>query len=242
MLDASFIEKITSLATPKINEIDGRPYSTGEFHPIKTEKAAILYTSTLTALLDLLEHQSLCVPGDVMAHVTCPTQVDLIHRQPDQWRRALCVATATCERNGVFPSGRYLTPEEFIIEAQVWFVDNENLRGLLSLASNLATEPVMQCQDDGFSQLVTIKKGAVNRGTTQIQPLVTLNPFSTFTEVQQPRRNYLLRLKGGGDRELPKLALYELRDCQWVTESISTIRAWLLTELDARNLAVPVIA
>src|SRR5437870_4623366 len=87
---------------------------------------------------------------------------------------------------------------------------------------------------DGFSQTVTVKAGITRVEKAIVPNPVTLIPFRTFREVEQPSSSFILRLTGG---EKPKAALFEADGGQWKLEAIKNIKAFF----DGKDLNIPII-
>ena len=80
--------------------------------------------------------------------------------------------------------------------------------------------------DNGISQEVSVKTGAVLKEQQTVQPIVHLQPYRTFLEVEQPVSDFLLRLDKEGHP-----ALYEADGGAWKVVAKRSIAAYLAEKL-----------
>ena len=80
--------------------------------------------------------------------------------------------------------------------------------------------------DNGISQEVSVRTGAVLKEQQTVQPIVRLQPYRTFLEVEQPASDFLLRLDKEG-----RPALYEADGGAWKLEAKRNIAAYLGEQL-----------
>ena len=76
--------------------------------------------------------------------------------------------------------------------------------------------------DNGISQEVSVRTGAVLKEQKTVQPIVHLQPYRTFLEVEQPASDFLLRLDKEG-----RPALDEAGGGAWKLEAKRNIAAYL---------------
>ena len=82
--------------------------------------------------------------------------------------------------------------------------------------------------DNGVSQqTVTTAGGVVLVGTAPVPNPVTLAPYRTFREIEQPESLFVLRMRTGKDGEKPTAALFEADGGSWKLEAIKRIAAYL---------------
>ena len=69
-------------------------------------------------------------------------------------------------------------------------------RGLvLKYISNVSAVAETGATDDGISQAVTVKIGIASKSVSILPNPVTLRPFRTFTEVEQPASDFIFRCR-----------------------------------------------
>jgi hypothetical protein len=98
---------------------------------------------------------------------------------------------------------------------------------LLALVGNITAEKARVLVDDGVTQEVTVKGGAV-RSANQIVKQPILVPMRTFSEVVLEGVQYVLRMKGGGDGQMPSIGLFEADGGAWRVDAIDKIKDILL--------------
>ena len=124
--------------------------------------------------------------------------------------------------------------EEFIIQLLGRFEVTEDRDTTIEVLGKLANETVIQNTDDKFSQSVMIKTGLTTKATVDIENPVSLRPFRTFREVDQPQSDFILRYqtKNGS----MSAALFEGDGGAWQLGAIQNIKEWL-----TKNTKIPVI-
>lgn len=80
--------------------------------------------------------------------------------------------------------------------------------------------------NQSISQEVSVRTGAVLKEQQTVQPIVRLQPYRTFWEVEQPASDFLLRLDKEGHP-----ALYEADGGAWKLEAKRSIAAYLGEQL-----------
>lgn len=133
--------------------------------------------------------------------------------------------------SGRFLLNRFVPLDEFLIGLRSCFAPVSSHASLLKLLGNVKEEAVSQFSDDGVTQEVVSRKGRNLRDTTCVPNPVRLAPFRTFPEVDQAVSDFILRLRGGGDGELPEAALFEADGGAWVLDAVAKIREFLVASL-----------
>ena len=131
----------------------------------------------------------------------------------------------------------YLSIEEFIIMLKSRFQKTEDLTSIIKIVGNISDENVTNYNDDGVTQKVTTKTGIARVGEVPLPPKITLKPFRTFIEVEQPESEFLLRgKKGYGGIEF---ALFEADGGAWKKKAIENISKYLEDNLqDIKNITI----
>lgn len=169
-------------------------------------------------------------PAKVAVLVDDYKTVKLISLHANEYGQRPTFVMSQYKENGSFLFGRYLDPESFIIALQGGFVRTDNLDKLVALVSALSIQNNVQTSDDGITQTVTVKKGAVMRGTAQAAPRWPLQARRTFTEADQPTTEFLLRMKGE-DGKLPDIALHEVDGGAWKHDAMLSVSGYLRVAL-----------
>ena len=119
-----------------------------------------------------------------------------------------------------------ISQERAIVELQSLYAVTEDRDYLLSLLSRIDVNQGVSSVDNGISQEVSVKTGAVLKEQQTVQPIVHLQPYRTFLEVEQPASDFLLRLDKDG-----RPALYEADGGAWNLEAKRNIAAYLGEQL-----------
>lgn len=220
------INKILSLGGTTSEEINGRLYSNGPagIIPIKPPKAEALEINTLTGIVDFYGDSGAKL--DMIAHVIDHKTVALLERVfTDEWLTRSMYLKAVHE-SPVFPFGRNMDVESFIINLQAMFVPDENTSAILKIVGNIKEEAVNQHCDDGVTQSVTARVGIARLESVPVPNPITLRPYRTFMEVEQPASTFVFRMTGGKGQQ-PSCALYEADGRMWQLEAIKNIKEWL---------------
>lgn len=253
------LEYIVGMITPDRMDIDGLPYygngdkelilvTTPTFSPVKVR--------TLSGLVDLVKSgiEGLAtgvqnVAGgtppkftneDVLILVKDHLNVELVTRVSDEYGRRRSLAVAHCDEEGKFRLEQFLQPEFFIIGLQSCFVPAVgDVDYLLKIASSLTSEAVVIAEDDGIAQKATVKKGVVvGKQQEVLKRRVSLAPFRTFHEADQPVSDFVFRVKGGEDGAPPLCALFEADGGKWKNDAMTNVAKYLSVAVDD----IPVIS
>ena len=127
------------------------------------------------------------------------------------------------------------TPEEravyadkkMLLEIRSKFIPNEDTQYLLDLLSRINKENGVTTNDNGVSQTVEARTGVSLRQMLNIRPRVTLAPYRTFLEVEQPASEFLLRLDNDGN-----VGLFEADGGMWKQQAKKDILAYFECKLN----------
>lgn len=113
---------------------------------------------------------------------------------------------------------------------QSQFKSSEVTASILQVVGNLKDEAVKTYADDGTSQIVTAKVGLTRPPENVLLPNpVSLRPYRTFPEVEQPTSPFILRMQS--TKEGPQVALFEADGGKWKLDAIASIRDYLVNAL-----------
>lgn len=233
MLEAA-INRILELGEIEQFDINEKPYTNKPIHEVKEPMVAPLEVHTLTGIVDYIAmHEDLCPH---FLHVFSHEKVFLQSRIFGPFKQREKVIFAGLPEARQFPFGAWLDIEDFIIQIQAKMVIDETVEGLLQLLSSIKDEKVQTSQDNGYSQTVTARSGVALVTQVEVPNPVTLRPYRTFMEIEQPSSSYVFRLKSGD--KAPQVSLHEADGGKWKLEAIQAIREYLATALPE----VPIIA
>lgn len=214
---------------PKVVTIDGKTYCDKDLKRYDTRPLADpIQASTLTALLDYIWNKSDEMKESMILHVIGPTKVKLYSGLDQERRREelFCVTASV-------PNYRYdewYDQERFLIEMQADFEMQGDLSVILKVAGNVEAKTTANYGDDGVSQKTTIKQGIASKTDVVVPNPVTLFPYRTFLEVEQPESQFVFRIKDNDGRPLFKLV--EAEGGLWKNQAMKQIREYLEEKLE----------
>ena len=166
----------------------------------------------------------------VALHVVDIYTVELIALTADEYGKRHVFARAKHHEESAFNFGAWYKPEDFLIAFRAGFLFNDEAVKVQQVCSNVGSGEAVLVTDDGVSQEITIKSGAVTRSTIHLPAEgIPLIPWRTFRDANPVESRFLLRMKGVKD-ELPKVALFEI-DAKWKLDTIGAIEYYLQTTL-----------
>ena len=151
--------------------------------------------------------------------------------QRHEWLR-----TVNQEKNP-FPFEQYQTPEQFLLSLQMGFLPTEEVIQLQRLASTLSNESSISTQDDGYSQSITVKQGAVTRAEIPLPKRIKLMPYRTFREIDPVESEFIVRLKGAAG-QLPTVALIPVDAGRWKHDTSLLVKYWLVANLPKDSVVI----
>lgn len=230
------IDRILSLSAPHVMEINGEQYADRQMTRIPRElRTESLEVHTLSALVDYIKNgcddnsDQTDINRRFVIHVEDYNRVHLTRElNGDRCRETVLDAM---DKTDTFPFGRWLSTEEFIIGMQAFFVTDETVRNLVKMVSNVTDNKSVQQSDDGMSQSVTAKTGIVTSSVVVVPNPVELHPICTFSEIKQPARSFIFRLRGGDNGV--SVALFAADGNAWKHRAIESIRDYFLANIPA---------
>lgn len=224
------IDRVAEMAKPFTFEFAGRQFCSAELHEIRPEVdfPARYSVDTLDALVKLIRTEG--------AHYS-----PLLYVRVDSARRVVVDTTYTGAEWAAFtraplyeavtdvPSitvNQNMNQDRAVIELQSLYAVTDDRDYLLALLSRIDVNQGVSSVDNGISQEVSVRTGAVLKEQQTVQPIVRLQPYRTFLEVEQPASDFLLRLDKEG-----RPALYEADGGAWKLEAKRSIAAYLGEQL-----------
>lgn len=220
------LEYLVSLGEIKILTIGGHEYSTKEIFRIKELKPAAIVVTTLTALVDYIKANIDKKSSEkLVIHVKSPQQVLLYSELREDKDRECYIQCDALLPNNIYYN-RFMDTEDFNIMLQSSFVFNDDRELLLKVVGCIQDKEVKDVSDDGVSQAVTIKTGVAKVGDVVVPNPVSLAPYRTFPEINQPKSKFIFRMQSG-----PRAAIYEADGGAWRNEAMYSIKNYLEKEL-----------
>jgi len=221
-----FVEKITALAAPNYKDLeDGRVYSDKHLTLITEPEPEPIQTHNLSSLIEYIREALDDSPGQII-NIVSPTLVTLLSELNALQQRKTYMEISY--KMPAFPFGQYLSLDIFIIGLQSKFEDTPTRAEILKIIGNVKSENVVTMKDDGVSQKVEVATGAANVDNKIIPNPVTLIPYRTFPDVEQPESHFILRMSSANGLTC---ALFEADGEQWKVATMANIKKWLEEEL-----------
>lgn len=244
-LTREFLEKVEEMVQPQTLTEGIRTFVDKPMHMLVDEIAADipLRTNSLSSVADYIksnaDFDALDSDGRKLIHVEDEKTVWLYTEMNSfKKRSALLLASAWVSS---FPFGQWLSLENFIISVQANFVADEHRDELLSFVATVKQDTGVEQQDDGVTQKVTTRSGVSLSRTSKVPNPITLRPFRTFSEVEQPESSFVFRIKAEEGCGV-KAALFAADGDAWRHDAILKIRDYFQTHVIAEDDSVIVLA
>ncbi|MEO6982141.1 MAG: hypothetical protein ABI072_03390, partial [Edaphobacter sp.] len=217
-----FVQYLVGLKPSTIvKEVDGRTYRVEPGEDGETlaglvapPESPVLALKTLTGFVDAFNANIDDFPEEVAVQVVDHLTVQLVSMKADAYGRRQRWLSAVCVDKNPFPFDEYVNPEKFLLALQGGFLPTENVISLQRLASSLTSDNSIGVQDDGLSQVITVKQGTVTRDAVALPPRIELLAYRTFREVDPVSSEFLVRLRGDPGK-LPSIGLIQIDADKW---------------------------
>lgn len=221
-----FAQYLVSLKDNKTYDIHGDTYSDRELVRVEPhiDRPACLSVTGLDSIvklvrneLDMFENLPVFVRVDDARQVSVFTTYDDV-----MCRDSLYIAK--CDVPG-FRDG-FREHEKAIIELRSKFSPGHGVDYLLDLLARVSKDNGVTTRDNGVSQEVEARQGVSLKALVPVKPRVSLRPYRTFLEVEQPKSEFLLRLDDEGN-----VGLFEADGGMWQQTAKANIAAWFEEKL-----------
>jgi len=242
MMDGTFIEELRdSLVEPVVLEVDGkqRLVAPPNWQEIKRTLPSVagLTLGTLSGFVDYIKANVDKLELDAcLVHVRDHATVNLIAKlepEAQEFRRHLYAQATLAAVVGLqqFVFGQFMDAETFTIGLRTQFVDTPDRVTLLEFIGSIREGSTRDTLDDGVSQEVKTARGVVFVENSKLPSPVTLRPFRSFREIDQPASPFVFRAKNNDKGDKPLLALFECDGAQWKLEAVRRVADYLRAAL-----------
>lgn len=227
------ISHIQTTTLPKIVEVGGYTFavtSNGNAYQIlpKIEHPEVLALNSLDALVKLVQTEGVNMETPLYITIPDPLTVRCFGRpNPDARYFRQCYYQVMVKDASGFREGIFVEYEKFIIALRSMFVHSEDVDYLLNLLSSVSNESGVTTSDNGVTQTVEARQGISLKALVPVKPRVSLRPYRTFQEVDQPESEFLVRLSNDGH-----IGLFEADGGMWKLQARKTIKAFLEKALE----------
>lgn len=235
-----FINKIQETTVP--NEVDyaGRKFIDKQMTALPRDiTASPLETETLTSIVDYIKSKTdrgaIDPDRKFVVHIAGYNSVEIYNEMnEDKKRDNLISAEFECP---AFPYGRFRPIENFIINLQSLFVQDESTKALLEFVGSVKNDSSAEQQDDGVSQKITVKQGISLSRIAKVPNPVYLRPFRTFSEIEQPKSAFVFRLRKDEVNGVTA-TLFEADGAAWKHEAIQSVKKYLNKNLNDQPVII----
>lgn len=226
---------------PTVQEVGGKTFSDKSFTEIKPLPFPLhghFDVTTLSALRDLItsDVEGLAKSSLPLIHIVNHKEVRLLTGVSDEHGRKRTFAIAKPSEYQGFKFDNWYALEAFRIGIQAHFSLTPDRDYLLTIASKVTDNEVSTSEDDGVSQQVECKAGLSLKATEKLRARVTLAPFRTFAEADQPQSEFIFRARK--TQAGAELALFEADGGKWRVAAVQNV-AFALRNL---QITLPIIA
>lgn len=217
---------LVSLKDNKTYEFHGDAYSDHELHRIAPYVARPSYIEVngLDSIVKLVRNElSLLKNFPVFIRVEGPRHVSVFSALDGDMKRD-GLYKAACDAPD-FRAG-WREQENAIIELRSAFVPNDGTDYLLDLLSRICKEDSVTSEDNGVSQTVSARQGISLKNYERLKTRIPLIPYRTFTEIEQPESEFILRMDEGG-----RVGLFEADGGKWKLTAKERIKAYFEEQL-----------
>lgn len=215
------IERIVKENEVQLIESNGRTFATKDLVEIMPRKdvAKEIRFSDLSSIVEIVKREMERFALPIYINIETEKSVSVITSLDiEKEREKPYSAVAEGSR---FNFGSGYDYERFVIAIRSQFIQTPNTANLLQLLKKVSNIESVETSDDGITQSVVAKQGAMLASDVKISPIIRLAPFRTFIEVEQPDSDFLFRIS---DRNV--FALYEADGGAWKIKAKKNIRAF----------------
>lgn len=230
---AEYLVDIGKKLTPIEEKIyDGRRYTRQELKAVNEPTVNPIQISTLSSLIDLCTNKfgeygfEKFDPAAHVVHVVNERKVQVVSAQSNAWKNRETLVNCELTETAPFKLGTFMNQDEFIIAVLSCFVPNDDRSYVARIAGNAIAEKVTTAQDDGVSQQIGTRSGAVLADKATVKNIVNLQLYRTFREVEQPSSAFLFRLKQSGEN-IPQFAFFEADGGAWKLQAVENVARYL---------------
>lgn len=225
------IDRIVGLAAPYTMEANGHTFCSKALVEVKADEYAptAYEVDTLDALVKLILTEGLTLGRRLYVRVDSARKVTVTTTYNNGELRNPYLRFPLYEAVSDVPGvtiGNLMSQERAIVELQSLYGATPDRDYLLDLLSRIDVNEGVSSVDNGVTQEVNVRTGAVLKQATPVRPIVQLQPYRTFLEVEQPISDFLLRVSKEGEP-----TLFEADGGAWKLEAKRSIAAYLAEKL-----------
>lgn len=224
------MQYLLDLKQPNVIRYEGGTFVDKNMSQLKRPTFPTLHLNTLDGLVEYLkkiidEREDDCSGVPSIVHIFDETEVLLQNvARASEGSRDCMVQVRTEERK--FKFGVFYDAESFNVAMQSMFQDTEDKATILQVVGNLRDDTIRTMVDDGVSQVTSVRTGVATVCDVKIPNPVTLKPYRTFLEVEQPESKFIFRMREGG-----QCGIFEADGGAWKLAAKKNIYSYLKEQL-----------
>lgn len=235
------IEKIQELCGPHLFAVDSQNYladQTGRYTQIKPDLEMVdcICLSSLDALVQFVKTEA--VKNHETVYITIPDH-KTVHcfTHPYARLRMNRENLYTADATDVPGWGEKVSLpfEEALIALRTRFQSTPDTDYALKLLSDITTGSKVTFNDNGIATSVVTKRGIDLQANAAIRPIISLRPYRTFQEVEQPESQFLIRINERA------ITFIEADGGMWKLAARNTVKAYLAKALEEEAAAGAVV-
>jgi hypothetical protein len=232
-MSPTLIEQIERLCEPLIHTApDGNQYvigKDGSVTQIKPDKPEFDFADEITlhsldALVTMIRSEAACIHKNLPIYIEAKSYNSVacflaVEVEKAFMRQTLYNVVAT-DVPGWKEDGE-MGYEQALIAVRTRFQQSPDTEYLLRLLSSISNKAKLTFADNGIATSIVSEKGIALQQSEAIRPIVTMRPYRTFQEIEQPASEFHIRISEKGIRFL------EADGGMWKLEARKTIVAYL---------------
>ena len=223
----AFVEKIAEMAAPKTYEVNGKTFASKGLSLVEAPATSPreIEVNGLDSVCKLVRHEAERIGMRLFVQIKSYREVEVFSTYGKEFRRFYlykCVADTPS-----ITMDRFMAYEKAVIELRSLYIPNDDTGYLLGLLSSISKESKVTSSDNGVTQKVEAKAGIALNTMVEIKPRVSLRPFRTFIEVEQPESEFLLRIDNDGC-----VGLFPADGGVWKLEASRNVAGYFEKELE----------
>lgn len=224
----AFVEKIAEMAENKTHEINGEFYSDKPIYRIENKKytPSAAHFNSLESIVKMIKTEVIKARAlPIIVQISGHDSVQVFTTYDEDYDRDFLYGS-TADACHIGCIGSFTEHESAMIMLKSLFKETPDLEYVLQLLTKITEESSVSSNDNGLTQTVEAKKGISLLEKVSVKPRVSLKPYRTFLEVEQPESEFLLRVSEGG-----KIALFEADGGMWKILAKRNIKEYFSFEL-----------
>lgn len=226
-----FIEHIQHTTQPLIQEVDGRSFcitSSGGVSEIRPtiDHPDTLPLHSLDALVKLIKTEAVAICKTLYITIPDHMTVDCFTKPnaDERFFRQFFYQAKATDVPG-WEARTQFSFDEAMIALRTRFQKTVDTDYTLKLLSEITTGAKVTFNDNGVATTVVTQKGIALQGNETIRPIVSMKPYRTFQEVEQPVSEFLIRINDRG------INFIEADGGMWKLNARENVKAFLEDKL-----------